>query len=52
MAISSRENVKIVTSTDTERQAVGGTAIKITTETTIKLQKVSASMGNAITVVK
>ena len=52
MAISSRENVKIVTSTATERHTVGGTAIKITTETTIIMQEISASMGNAIIVVK
>ena len=48
----SRQNVTILTSTDTERQTVGETAIKMTTETTIRLKEIPASMGNIINVGK
>ena len=52
MSSSSRDNVTIVTSTATEPQTVGGTAIKMKIETTIRLQEIPASMGNAINVKK
>ena len=50
MTSYSKENVKIVTSAATEHQTVGGAAIKIKIETTIRMQEIPASMGNAINV--
>ena len=46
------KNVTIMTSMDTERHTVGETAIKMTTETTIRLKESTASILNTITVVK
>ena len=45
----SKKNVISVKIMATERQTVGETSIKITTETTIRLQEIPASMGNAKT---
>ena len=52
MASSSRYNEIIVTSTATESQTIGGTEIKMKIETTIKMQEIPDSMGNAITLKK
>ena len=41
-----------MTSTNTVRQTVWGAAIKMKIETTIRLQEIPDSMGNAITVKK
>ena len=45
---SSRYIVTIVTSTATYRQTFGGEAIKMKTETTIRMQEIPASMGYVI----
>ena len=49
MTSYSRENVKIVKCTDAGRQTVGGEAIKMKIETTIRMQDIHASMRNEIT---
>ena len=50
MANYSRNNETSVVSIATERQIVGETAIRITTEITLRLQEIPASKGNAKTV--
>ena len=52
MANYSRNNETSVVSIATERQVVGETAIRITTEITLRLQEIPASKGNAKTVEK